>query len=262
VCGYKPQQSADNVQHRAIRYFLGVHRHAPIAAITGEVGWLPCRYRRWINMLRYWNRLNTMNSTRLTKHIFENYYSLCKNKSWCSEVKTILTTINLADNYNTKAIVDLQLAKSRIANYYKQLWTTTVQSSPKLRFYRHFKTEYDTEKYVLLNLAKNERSIMAQYRCGILPIRIETGRYVNEQLDDRICTICHSGQIESEKHFLLECCAYDELRTDTYGQLFENIEFMNKQDDDKVVLLLKTYTRKTAKFLVKAFLRRRSMLYA
>ena len=50
VWGYKQYQQLDNVQHRAIRYYIGVHRFAPIAAITGDIGWL---------MLRYWNRLVT-----------------------------------------------------------------------------------------------------------------------------------------------------------------------------------------------------------
>ncbi len=57
VWGYKPNQSIDNVQNRAIRYYMGVHRFAPTLAITGDIGWIPSTYRRWISMIRYWNRL-------------------------------------------------------------------------------------------------------------------------------------------------------------------------------------------------------------
>jgi hypothetical protein len=34
VWGFKKYQSLDNVQHRAIRHYMGVHRFAPILAIT------------------------------------------------------------------------------------------------------------------------------------------------------------------------------------------------------------------------------------
>ena len=39
VWGYKPYVQIDNVQNRAMRFFLGVHRFTPNLAITGEMGW-------------------------------------------------------------------------------------------------------------------------------------------------------------------------------------------------------------------------------
>ena len=35
-----------------------------------------------------------------------------------------------------------------------------------------------------------ERSILSQFRAGILPLRIETGRYVGEPAELRHCTLC------------------------------------------------------------------------
>ena len=61
-------------------------------------------------------------------------------------------------------------------------------------------------------LWRTERSYMAQYRFGILPIATETGRWtgINEQL--RICKVCNSGKIENEIHLLFECTRYNDLR--------------------------------------------------
>jgi hypothetical protein len=39
-----------------------------------------------------------------------------------------------------------------------------------------FKNQYNVEKYVELNIPKNVRSAMAMFLCGVLPLRIETGR--------------------------------------------------------------------------------------
>lgn len=60
---------------------------------------------------------------------------------------------------------------------------------------------------------------MAQFRCDILPIRIETARYKGEPLDEIICNFCILNKIEDESHFLLKCvicyntCHYDKLFT-------------------------------------------------
>ena len=76
VWGFKTYQSADNVDLRALRYFLGVHRFAPnLLALYGDAGWTPSVYRRWLCILRYWNRLVLMDNNRLTKHAFNNDYT-------------------------------------------------------------------------------------------------------------------------------------------------------------------------------------------
>jgi hypothetical protein len=41
VWGYKKYLASDNIQNRAMRYFLGVHRFAPLLAVYGDMGWIP-----------------------------------------------------------------------------------------------------------------------------------------------------------------------------------------------------------------------------
>ena len=62
-----------------------------------------------------------------------------------------------------------------------------VQNKPKLRTDIQFKSEIDTEEYVLSFLPKGCRSVIAKLRCGILPLRIETGRYDGVALENRSC---------------------------------------------------------------------------
>ena len=252
VWGYKQYKQLDNVQHRAIRYYLGVHRFAPIAAITGDIGWLPAKYRRWLNMLRYWNRLVTLDDSRITKTVFEHDYEICEN-NWCNEVKCIMSTLNLVDCFNDKRIVNLECARSRMTAYYGQLWREKVDSSPKLRTYKLFKESFGAEKYLLINCDKYERSLLAQFRCGILPIRVETGRYIGEALDERLCRFCDEQCIESETHFLINCSQYAEIRAQTFGTLLREDTYINSPDCEKMRTLLCEHTRKTANFLVKTY---------
>lgn len=261
VWGYKSYAQLDYIQNRAIRYFLGVHRFTPILAIVGDSGWLPSQYRRWLNILRFWNRLLLMDDSRLTKHVFNFDYESGQN-NWCREVKDIFDTLNLAEYFENKRCIDMHLASDRIYNLYANSWPEKCTNVPKLRSYIKFKTCFKTERCLTMNLTRGERSVMAQFRCGVLPLRVETGRFVGEQVNDRICKLCNQGCIEDETHFLLNCQCYKNLRDYELGIILNNEDFSYKSDDDKLSLLLNDFVRRTAKFLLRAFLYRRSILYS
>ena len=53
----------------------------------------------------------------------------------------------------------------------------TGQGGNKLRTYRTFKQEHGTEPYISSILPSRHRSSYAKFRCGVAPIRLETGRY-------------------------------------------------------------------------------------
>jgi hypothetical protein len=52
-------------------------------------------------------------------------------------------------------------------------------------------------------MPKYLRSILAQFRCGILPLRIETGRYHGEPVKERICSLCSENNVEDKIHFFI-----------------------------------------------------------
>ena len=54
----------------------------------------------------------------------------------------------------------------------------------------------ETEIYLFFNIPKYHRSLFAQFRAGILPLKIETGRYRNVSLPDRLCTLCDDSEVE------------------------------------------------------------------
>ena len=60
-------------------------------------------------------------------------------------------------------------------------------------------------------LPLKHRSSFAMFRCGVAPIRIETGRYEGLSIEERICPFC--SDIEDENHVLLDCRVYNDLRT-------------------------------------------------
>ena len=259
VWGYKPYVQIDNVLNRAMRYFLGVHRFTPNLANTGEMGWLPSVLRRWDSMIRFWNRMLLLDDTCLTKRVFNHDYNVCQ-KNWCEDLKRILTTIGLSNGYENKLTVNMTETRDSLLTYYANSWPVKCQNVPKLRTYLQFKQSFKTEKYLTMNLTRSERSVMAQFRCGVLPLRIETGWFVGEQVGDRLCRFCDLNLVEDEKHFLLVCPSYVHLRDSNLGTIINN-EFRQLTDDKKLCLLFDDYTRKTAKYLLKAFLLRRGRIF-
>ena len=81
-------------------------------------------------------------------------------------------------------------------------------SYPKLHIYKEFKTNYGLENYIAFNLSHQERSYLVQYRCGILPLRVETGRFRNEPFNKRKWEFCDQESVEDEMHFILHCSKY------------------------------------------------------
>ena len=49
--------SIDDIFHRACRFFLGVGKQAPLAAVTGDMGLIPPTCRQALAVMRLFNRL-------------------------------------------------------------------------------------------------------------------------------------------------------------------------------------------------------------
>ena len=79
----------------------------------------------------------------------------------------------------------------------------TNGSGNKLRTYRTFKTEIGCELYLRTLKSPAQRRAFSQFRCGVAPLRIETGRYERLPVHERTCPMCNT-YVETEEHVLLE----------------------------------------------------------
>lgn len=52
------------------KYFLDVHKFTSKFDIRGDMGWIPSKQRRFLDIIRYWYRLLGMNDNILCKHVF------------------------------------------------------------------------------------------------------------------------------------------------------------------------------------------------
>lgn len=248
VWGSRKPSKLDCVQNRAMRYFLGVHRYTPIAAMLGDMGWFPLYIDQYIAVARYWNRLLDMSSNRLTRAIFEADYRKNK-KNWSSRLLGILNDHDCRHYFEQKEKIIITELQALLEDKYKAKWRHTCESKPKLRTFVQVKDCLKTEDYVKYVGNRRERSIMAQFRSGVLPLEIETGRYRNVPVDERYCFHCKT-LTETEIHFAMICPLYDEARQ----ILINGINLpQGLSDTEKLGVLLNVFWKETAKFLSKAW---------
>ena len=261
IWGYKEYTNCETLQIRAMKYYLGVHKYAPNVAVRGDCGWLKTKFVQWINMCRFWNRLMNMDQNKITYKMFMYDYEKCKN-NWCSEMKEIFTEMNMLPVYSNQEICNIEDVCKILEILNKDLWAREVKTYPKLRTYITFKDQCKEEKYLSVDLSRRERSLYAQLRCGILPLRLELGRYKGEKEEQRICILCTENRIENETHFVLHCNLYKTERDVLFQKICEIDSNFNLYDDTKKMHILNnTFFKWTCKFIVKAFEKRKNTMY-
>ena len=210
-------------------------------------------------MLRLWNSLVSMDDDRLTKKIFLNDFNRNKNNSWCSEIKSIFNKLALLENFQNKELCDIVHCEKQLFQNHSSDWSNKTKDVSKLRTYISFKAQYKTEDYVKAYLPKQECSFLAQLRCGVLPLRIETGRFSGLKPEERVCQLCDSGDIEDEKHFILSCDAYTNQRQILFRHLRQQFHLLDS--NEKFKSLITQEYRHVAKFISQSFIARRNSLY-
>ena len=257
VWGYNSYTEGDKIQNRAIRYFLGVHNKAALLGLEGDIGWSNCKIRQNVNMIKLWNRLVLMNNDRLTKKIFEWDQRL--GIGWSKEIFEIFQNCGFANIFHDKSVCDVQLINKKLNENRNRIWHDLLTSKPKLRTYRKFKNEIMIEKYVFIDNRKR-RSLMTQIRLGILPLNIEMGRFRNQPVEERICQMCEYNLVEDEMHFILNCPAYEDNRTQLYNSINCN-NFNEMEPEQKFIYMFKNESLKLCKYVEKSWEVRCSKLY-
>ncbi len=84
----------------------------------------------------------------------------------------------------------------------------------------------------LINLNK-------RMKCGQVNLRIETGRYQGLTIEQRVCEVCDSNDVEDEMHFLIFYNAFTQERTELYANVSQFVGTFNQLSlGDKFIVLM------------------------
>ena len=218
----KTNSCINAVKNRAMRFFLGVGKYTLNAAASGDMRWSQPALRQWKFVLLQWHRFVTISKNRLNCRMFSWFRrkGLVSCKNWCYSVIHMFHSLDLLQLFEK---CHLHSAKHVVAEVVDKItirrmreWQMSIDkevgtnknSRNKLRFYRLFKRFFATEEYCKLNMPFAHRAACANFRCGVAPLKIETGRYLGQPPKARICPF-YPNHIEDEQHVILNCPAYD-----------------------------------------------------
>ena len=220
---------------------------------------IPPSIRRKIEMCRLWNHLMDLDSERLPKIVFN--YELVEKNSWGANMLSIFNQINESKTFNEREKnPSLFNIEQKLLENHEKTFLEGLPTKLKLRNYALHKFSFKTEDYVMKYYTRNKKSLFAQLRCGILPLKIETGRYTNTPLTERKCDYCIEKYIEDEFHFVFKCSFYSELRAPFFEQCLNiNPEFENLDEIERFrfVLSNEDITNDAVNFISTAFNKRK-----
>ena len=261
IWGFKEYVKCERVNQRAARYYLGVHPKTPLLAVTGDTGWRSAQCNRHVKMINYWNRLVLMEDTRLTKKMFIYDYNRCKD-NWSMEVKQLCQDNDMIEIFDDMGEINVIDFERNLSVNFNSKWKNSLPTKPKLRTYLKFKDVFVTEEYVRSCGSRRKRSLLAQFRMGVLPLAIETGRFINKPIEERICKVCCTNMVEDEVHMLCTCQVYRDIRNVMYcNVLSNNADFNDFNDEQKFIYLMTNAWKDVANFLDKAWEIRTRILY-
>ncbi len=107
----------------------------------------------------------------------------------------------MQEDFVMKKVCYFNNVESKCIELDQSEWLNSIPLKPKLRIYKNYKMEMKKD-YVKYCLNRKRHSIISQFRIGILPLHIETGRFRNGKEDERKCHVCNNEDIENEFHFV------------------------------------------------------------
>jgi hypothetical protein len=253
-------EEGERIQREMGRRILKCHSKTTNESVLGELGMWTLKTRREFLMLKYWIKLSIIDDTRLVRQIYKiskEEFARRRKSNWCSKIYKLTQKYQLHHIWRNEELIrhpaELDAAEHTVPKL-KQFWTkmllTQVQKieelnwrnsmlkKPKLRTYVTFKTKLRLEPYLVTQTAKRGRFWLTRIRTGTSPLRIETGRWKRpvEKLEERICLQCESGDIEDEKHFILHCQKFKDLREEMFGKISTTLNNLGVEQQWKTLM--------------------------
>ena len=228
---------------------------------------LDANYRRWIDIIRYRNRILSIPESRWPCIIYQWDKSL-EVDAWAKQCEFILNSANMdgyssGDTFNVEISVDLSELQCKLSNLCKNNWWLETLDKPKLRTYRKIQDLENPCILIKANLPRNHRSYLVKLKCGVLPLALETGRFNAVPIEERICHVCETGLVEDEEHFLMTCTKLQDVREIYWEKFKETVEGWDDLSNiDKLICMYKEPCLKlTGKFIEELWKERKACIY-
>ena len=173
-------------------------------------------------MLNFWYRLVKDSSNKISCILYKTLVGLNAAGSfsyeWLKKIQEILDKCDLSRLINEPhALKDIEykqfkvMYKTKMRKWMTDEWKEKMEQQNKCSLYRNFKLEVGLEKY-LLHVKEPYRTSLLKFRTSTHNLPIETGRHEGVARNERVCTICKSGDLGDEYHYFFICPKMTETR--------------------------------------------------
>ena len=202
------------LQLRFLKLTLGVKVTTPTCMVLGEVGRYPIEIEAKCRMLGFWYGLcNTSHSEspKISNLMFQLcsklYYASDYKLPWLMKVHSLLDSLGLSYIWSNQihTIESFKrIVKQRLMDQFIQEWQSRVAENSVCSNYCLFKKKFCFEEY-LTYLPSILRQRVLKFRLSNHRLPIQQRRTLGIPRDERICTVCDSGEVGDEFHYLLNC---------------------------------------------------------
>ncbi len=221
---------------------LQVQRKTPNNLCRAELGQYPLLLKIQKRSLKFYNHLKSVNP-QTYHHKALTYQELKPEKSPLSQLVLRLSAVTSpqqpqdsnANSSRPNHIINKQKEK------YIEYWKETTKTQSKLQSYLTLKREYTLANYLSTIKCPKLRKMLTTYRLSEHSLAIEKGRHRQSWLpqEERLCSQCDRGQVETEVHFLTSCPKYNTLRQKYFANISQIYpEFESLSDTQKLPYLL------------------------
>ena len=131
------------------------------------------------------------------------------NNEWIVFVKSVLddvgyTHIWISQCEGITSVCVQKYFNTRLTDQYLQSWYLYIDNSSKASNYKLFKHTFAFETYITI-LEKTYWCPLIRFRLSNHYLPIETGRWKNVTLQNRICPLCNNFYIGDEFHYIFTC---------------------------------------------------------
>ena len=229
IWGYCNLDIIERVHLKFCKLLLNLKKSTPNYMIYGELGILPMLVFIKSRMVNFWIRTiygkENQLSCILYKSLYHKYENNNMNSPWIKFIHNVFNDCGLNYTWQFQHFMKFDknwlntTVKNILNDQFKQAWNSDLENSPKAFSYRIFKTEHCFETY-LGQLNERDRITLIRFRTTNHKLPIETGRWLNIDRNDRICTLCNSNKLGDEFHYLLECSTFQNDRRKNLGNYF------------------------------------------
>ena len=127
-----------------------------------------------------------------------------------------------------------------------------------------FKSDYALEGYVTNYMSRSVRPFLAQLRLGILPLHVETGRFITllTPLENRLCPLCENNLIEDEIYFIIVCKVYNEDRIILFNELLLSVSLLSLSKEFLFQTVINSKNQRSlARYIQRSYHIRNKILY-